>query len=53
MSEAEFIAAVEAIIDAAQETEPLDINVLVALRRLENVIDGYRSWATAKATATS
>lgn len=45
MPTAEFIAAVDAIIEAIPNVTPLDIHALIALRKLEKVVNEYRAWA--------
>lgn len=44
---AEFIAAVQAIVDNAPNADPLDVHSAVAVRRLEKVVADYRAWSKA------
>lgn len=44
MPTAEFIAAVDAITEAAPNVTPLDIHSLIALRKLEKVVNEYKAW---------
>lgn len=49
----ELVAAVDAIIDAAPAATPLDIHTVVALRKLEGVVKGFKAWAKAADSSTS